>query len=362
MGHVIAISNVKGGVAKTSTASALGRSLSKMGQRVLLADLDTQADLTTSVGITQGSIAYGSKDLFAPGLLEKVGINSFIVPTAYENLDILPSKGEMDWHDRGLSDSPNLGSLLKSLFKTELRAHYDFILMDCAPAINIYTLNALTAADLVIIPTQAEYFSANSLIKMMRITRRIRQEGNPDLDYRVLVCMFTQRTRIQRTVMEEFRRGFGENLFETYIEIDTKIRESQSAHVPIVDYNPRARGAIQYQNLAHEVLGLFEKADQTSSAVAAPGENNSSQAEEASHAFCPFLGFRDDIKTVMNYASDLNYCHRAKRQAVPKLEHQASHCLTATYLSCPMLRTSKQIDLPAELNERPPSLWNRLKF
>jgi chromosome partitioning protein len=358
MGHVVAISNVKGGVAKTSTASALGRSLSKTDQRVLLIDLDVQADLTTSVGITQGGIAYGSKDLFAPGLLEKVGINSFILPTVYKNLDILPSKSDMDWHSNIFPDDANISNVLKDLINASLRERYDFILIDCAPAANLQTLNALTAADLVIIPTQAEYFAANSLIKMMRITRRIRQETNDKLHYRVLVSMYAKRTRLQQTVMEEFRKGFGENLFETFIEIDTKIRESQSAHVPIIDYKPRSRGAIQYQNLADEVLEYFGKSGKTSRPMAAIG----AQAEEPSHVFCPFLGFRNDIKTVMNYASDLNYCHRAKRQAVPKLEHQGSYCLTASYTACPMLRTRKQIDLPAELNENPPSLWDRLKF
>lgn len=361
MGHVVAISNVKGGVAKTSTASALGRSLSKMGQRVLLIDLDAQADLTTSVGITQGGIAYGSKDLFAPSLVEKVGIKSFILPTVYANLDILPSKSDMDWHSNIFPDDPNISNILKNLIDASLRERYGFILIDCAPAANLQTLNALTAADLVIIPTQAEYFAANSLIKMMRIARRIRQETNNKLDYRVLVSMYAKRTRLQQTVMEEFRKGFGENLFETFIEIDTKIRESQSAHVPIIDYKPRSRGAIQYQNLADEVLDFFGKSGKTSRPVAAPAEKISAQAEETSHAFCPFLGFRDDIKTVMNYASALNYCHRAKRKAVPTLEHQDSHCLTASYTTCPMLRTNKQIDLPAELNEKPPSIWDRLK-
>jgi chromosome partitioning protein len=363
MGHVIAISNVKGGVAKTSTASALGRCLSKLGHRVLLVDLDAQADLTISVGITQGGIAYGSKDLFAPGLLEKLGINNFIVPTVYENLDILPSKGEMDWYDRGLADSVNLGNLLRDLFESKLRARYDFIVMDCAPAINIHTLNALAAADLVIVPTQAEYFSANSLVKMMRIIRRVRQDSSPNLSYRILVNMFAQRTRVQRNIMEEFRKGFGENLFATYIEIDTKIRESQSARVPIVDYNPRSRAAIQYQNLAIDVLNFFtKKASAPTPKTVPPAENASIETEEASRAFCPFLGFKDDIKTVMNYASSLNHCHRARHQAIPKMEYQNSHCLTKAYLSCQLLQTRQKIELSAQLQEEQPKLWGRFKI
>ncbi len=358
MAHVIAVSNVKGGVAKTSTSSALGRALSKMGYRVLLADLDAQADLTISVGITLGSVAYGSKELFTPGLLEKLGINNFILPTAYEKLDILPSKGEIDWYDKGLANAND--HLLSDVFENKFKTRYDFIIMDCAPAINVYALNALIAADLVVIPTQAEYFSANSLIKMMRIIRHIRQNGRPDLAYRVLVTMFVPRTRIQRTVMEEFRNGFGENLFSTYIEIDTKIRESQSAHVPILDYKPVSRGAIQYQNLALEVLGFFKQPTQPISAPLT--EQKTARSEETSLAFCPFLGFKDDLKTVMNYPSDLNHCHRASKPSIPKLSHQTSHCLSRSYLGCPMLQTSKKISLPGELQERPPSLWNKFGF
>lgn len=357
MAHVIAISNVKGGVAKTSTSSALGRAISKMGYSVLLVDLDAQADLTTSVGITQSSVAYGTKDLFTPGLIDKLGVKNFIIPTIYEKLDIMPAKGEIDWYDKGLAEAND--HLLSELFDSKLRSRYDYIVMDCAPAINVYALNALTAADLVIVPTQAEFFSANSLIKMMRIIRHVRQNRKADLAYRVLVTMYVQRTRIQRTVMEEFRNGFGENLFGTYIEIDTKIRESQSAHIPIIDYKPISRGALQYQNLALEVLAFFKQPVQSSISLT---ERKTAKTEESAQTFCPFLGFKDDLKTVMNYPSDLNHCHRASKAAPPKLGHQTTHCLTQSYLACPMLQTSKKISLPTELQERPPSLWNKLGF
>lgn len=357
MGHVIAVSNVKGGVAKTTTSAALGRALSKRGQSVLLVDLDAQTDLTTSLGIRQASISYGTQDLFMPGLLEKLGINHFILPTPYEKLEIMPSKGELDWAEKGLAPADE--SLLLNLFDKNLRARYDFILMDCAPAINIYALNALTAADLVIIPTQAEYFSANSLMKMMGIVRHVRQQGRAGLAYRVLVSMYAARTRIQRTVMEEFRKGFGENMFESLIEIDNKIRESQSAHIPIIDYKPGSRGAIQYQNLALEVLAFFKEPIQPSTV---PIAQKTIKAEENTATPCPFLGFRDDITTIMSYPSLGNHCHRASKPAPPKLSHQASHCLGQAYLACPMLQTSKKICLPAELQEHPPRLWDKLKF
>jgi chromosome partitioning protein len=356
MGHVIAVSNVKGGVAKTSTTSALGRALSKMGYNVLLVDLDAQADLTVSVGIYLSSVAYSTKDLFSPGLLEKLGVNNFIMPTSYEKLDIMPSKGDIDWYDKGLANADE--RLLKDLFEIKLRERYDFIIMDCAPAINVYALNALSAADLVIIPTQAEYFSANSLIKMMRIIKHVRQKTSPNLLYRVLVTMFVPRTRIQTTVMDEFRKGFGENLCETYIGIDTKIRESQSAHIPIVDYKPNSRGAIQYQSFAREVLNFFKEPI----GKYMPPSEQQSNSEDNSQGYCPFLGMRDDIKTVVNYPSDMNHCHRARKPVAPKLSHQTSHCLTQSFPRCSMLQTGKKISLPADLQEHPPSLWNKLGF
>src|SRR5512145_3224180 len=138
MGHIIAVSNVKGGVAKTSTSSALGRALSKMGHSILLVDLDAQADLTTSVGITLSSVAYGTKDLFTPGLIEKLGVKNFVHATSYEKLDIIPSKGEIDWYDKGLMEAND--RLLSELFDSKLKSRYDFIVMDCAPAINVYAL------------------------------------------------------------------------------------------------------------------------------------------------------------------------------------------------------------------------------
>ena len=362
MGYVISISNVKGGVAKTSTSIALGRSLSKMGYRVLLVDLDPQADLTLSVGVHPSIVSYASKDLFIPGIFKEFTLTRFLLKTSYENLDIIPSNGEIVWNEQRLADFEGSKDVIKNALNSGSETLYDFVVIDCPPAIGTSTISALMASDLVIIPTQAEYFSANSLAKMIAIIRNVRKEENPNLKYKVLVTMLDLRNRIQRTLLEEFHKGFKENLFRTAIVIDTKIRESHSLHIPIVDYKPNSRGAIQYLALAKELIEVLDEVQKpkiTQSPIDAIEEELS---EESLNIHCPFLGFKDDLSSVTNYSSEMNYCHRAKPNAVPKFDHQSKICLTSAYLACPLLNTRIEIPLPTQLRERPPSLWNKLGF
>ncbi|MGB8981636.1 MAG: ParA family protein, partial [Anaerolineales bacterium] len=131
---------------------------------------------------------------------------------------------------------------------------YDYILLDCPPALGAITLNALSAADLLIIPTQAEYFSAYALRNMMGTIRRVRQESNPNLAYRILVTLLDRRNRTHRNIFEQLQATFGQGVFTTVIEIDTKLRESPIAGVPITQYKPASRGSQQYRVLAQELI------------------------------------------------------------------------------------------------------------
>ena len=131
---------------------------------------------------------------------------------------------------------------------------YDYILLDCPPALGAITLNALSAADLLIIPTQAEYFSAYALRNMMGTIRRVRQESNPNLAYRILVTLLDRRNRTHRNIFEQLQATFGQGVFTTVIEIDTKLRESPMAGVPITQYKPTSRGSQQYRVLAQELI------------------------------------------------------------------------------------------------------------
>jgi chromosome partitioning protein len=354
MGFVISVSNLKGGVAKTSTCIGLGRSLAKMGQRVLLVDLDPQADLTLSAGLTPKHVSYNARDLFLPGILDQVDTSSFVVPTAYKNLQMIASNGNVNLNEPAAS-SKNMRAAFWAALRTHFVTEYDYILIDCPPSLGPYTLGALTAADLVIIPTQAEFFSANSLLKMMKILRDLRTEENPDLRYKVLVTLLDLRNRIQRQILDSFRQGFKENMFETCIELDTKIRESQAARVPIVDYKPASRGALKYMSLAAEVLSFLGQAAPAPSEP--PPTETQSEREQPLVLHCPFLGHKGDPKTVMNYPSGLNVCHRARTPSTPKVEYQKSHCLTNAYLSCPLLASPKPIPMPKEMKRRPERWW-----
>ena len=259
MTYIIALSNEKGGVGKTTSSLNLGSILANVNQRVLLIDLDPQADLTLSVGLFPNKVPSASLDIFFPAVPSTFNIASICVSTKQKNLDIIPSNGDMFLVEQKLSTLRKSLLILRQELKRQTHLPYDFIIIDCPPALSGLTLNALTAADLLIIPTQAEYFSVYSLGKMMSLIRYIRKETNPNLRYRVLVTILDLRNKIHLEVLNHLRGVFGETMFKTMIEIDTKIRESQLEGLSINKYDPSTRGSIQYNNLAQEILAYVEK-------------------------------------------------------------------------------------------------------
>lgn len=373
MAQVVSISNIKGGVAKTSTAISLGSSLAKTGYRVLLVDLDTQADLTLSLDLSPRSDSLSAKELFVPGLLRKSPFQKFILNTKYPNLDIIPSNGEIAWVDPGFSSYRGFDDILKDAFASAPDLPYDFIVIDCPPAMDTYTISALMASDLLIIPTQAEFFSANSLRKMMSVVQVIREKGNTSLAYKVLITMLDLRNRVQRQVFDEFRKEFNGELFKTPIDIDTKIRESQTLKTPVIYSFPTSRGAIQYQNLSNEILWFLSESGekelelpvQSKPDVAVPRPIKDPVVTRPIYSFCPFLGLKDDVTTALAYPSEVNCCYRAKPSAVPKKDYQSTNCLTQKYIGCVMLHENMEMPLPNELQEPPHkklSFWQMLGF
>jgi len=370
MAYVISVSNIKGGVAKTSTSVSLGSCLAKTGYRVLLVDLDTQADLTLGLDLQPGGNSLAAKDLFIPGLLRKSPLQKFIVKTKYDNLDIIPSNGEIAWVDPGFSSYRGFDNILKESFASVPDLPYDFIVIDCPPAMDTYTISALMASNLLIIPTQAEFFSANSLRKMMSVFQVIREKGNSALEYRVLITMLDLRNRIQRQVFDEFRKEFNGQLFKTPIDIDTKIRESQALGIPIIHSFPTSRGSIQYQNLSNEIVGFLSESARQEPEL--PGQNlpevtvskpvTEPVIAKPIYSFCPFLGLKDDVTTALAFPSELNCCYRASPNAVPRIEYQGTSCLTPNYLGCVLLRENRDVHMPTQLQEpaRKPSIWKKL--
>jgi chromosome partitioning protein len=243
---IVAIANEKGGVAKTTTALSVGASLVEGGQEVLLVDLDPQANLTLAVGVQPAQARRSVADL----LLGNTPPLSISRESAIPGLDIIPASGEMLLVERFLYVRQNYEHLLRqALAKATM---YDYILLDCPPSLGALTINALTAAHLLIIPTQPEFFSAHALREMLDLIRNIRQRTNPMLRYRVLITMMG-RTRLHKTLHDQIRSAFGSAVFETAIDADTKLRECPVVGKPITQYAPESRSAMQYRALAQEL-------------------------------------------------------------------------------------------------------------
>jgi chromosome partitioning protein len=246
MTTIVAIANEKGGVAKTTSTLSIGAALVERGQEILLVDLDPQANLTLALGIQPAQIRRSVADL----LLGNTSVLSVSRETSVPGLDLIPASGEMLLVERFLYVRQNFEHLLrKALAKANM---YSMVLLDCPPSLGALTINALTASNLLIIPTQCEFFSAHSLREMLDLIRNIRQRSNPALRYRVMITMLGK-TRVHRTLQEQIRSAFGNAVFATAIENDTKLRECPVVGKPITEYAPESRAAMQYRALAQEL-------------------------------------------------------------------------------------------------------------
>jgi chromosome partitioning protein len=243
------MSNEKGGVAKTTSTLSLGAALAEMNYRVLLIDLDPQANLSLALGLETGE----SNITSAHVLIENAVLRSAIRKTDIATLDLVPSSFRIETAEQFLPMRTQYLTTLRNALEADALP-YDYILLDCPPALGAITLNALSAADLLIIPTQAEYFSAYALRNMMGTIRRVRQEVNPSLAYRILVTLLDRRNRTHRNIFEQLQNTFGQGVFTSVIEVDTKLRESPIAGVPITHYRPTSRGSQQYRVLAQELI------------------------------------------------------------------------------------------------------------
>jgi chromosome partitioning protein len=246
----VAIASQKGGVAKTTTCFSLGGSLAEMGKSVLLIDLDPQAHLTLSVGLDPAELRHTVRDAF----LGNASLVSVTRETGVPLLDLAPASQGLSVLDKLLYGRPNYEYFLKNRLDTMNAEYYDVILIDSPPSFGTLMLNALTAADLLVIPTQCEYYASQTLRYVLQMVRLVRQKTNPDLAYRVLITMFDRRNRISHIVREQLERTYSDALLKTTIEVDTKLRESPAFGLPVTLYAPRTRGAAQYRALAQELM------------------------------------------------------------------------------------------------------------
>jgi chromosome partitioning protein len=259
--YVIAISNEKGGVAKTTTTFSLGASMAESGKDVLLVDLDPQGNLSLANSIEPGEAKLNSGEI----LLDKLDVQACIRKTSTPKMDIIPSSPHIADAEQFLPVRTNYVHTLKNAFQVK-ELKYDYILLDCPPSMGAIAVNALTAADLLIIPTQSEYFSAYALRDMMMLIRRVRKDSNPGLAYRILITLLDQRNRAHRAIREQLQQTFGVGLFETVIEVDTRLRESPIIGIPITQYRPNSRGSQQYRVLAQELMDYVQQQKDSQSA------------------------------------------------------------------------------------------------
>ncbi|HUX77462.1 MAG TPA: ParA family protein [Anaerolineae bacterium] len=250
MTTTIAVSNQKGGVAKTTTCLSLGACLAEMKQSVLLIDLDPQANLTISLGLKPQNIRRAVDD----ALLGNASLVSVSRESPVFGLDIVPANRMLIVLDKILYKRPGYQFHLKKGLDAMGEGFYDFILMDCPPSFGTLTLNALTAADLLIIPVQCDYYAAYSLRHFVKLVQQVREKTNPWLTYRVLATMYDRRNKICQIILEQMQQALGDILFTNIIEVDTKLRESPAFGQPITIYAPKTRGTQQYRALAKELM------------------------------------------------------------------------------------------------------------
>ncbi|WP_340066938.1 AAA family ATPase [Ascidiimonas aurantiaca] len=250
MGKIIAIANQKGGVGKTTTTINLAASLGVLEKKVLLIDADPQANATSGLGIDVENVESGTYQLLEHTLSAKDAIQKSDSP----NVDIIPAHIDLVAIEIELVDKDRREYMLKTAIE-ELKTVYDYILIDCAPSLGLLTLNALTAADSVIIPIQCEYFALEGLGKLLNTIKSVQKIHNPDLDIEgLLLTMYDARLRLSNQVVEEVQKHFSDMVFETIIQRNVRLSEAPSFGETIINYDATSKGAANYLNLAHEII------------------------------------------------------------------------------------------------------------
>jgi len=249
MAHVIAVTNQKGGVGKTTTAVNLAASLAETGLRVLLVDLDPQGNASQGVGIDKNAI---EKTLYN-ALVEGTSVLDMIMPTEYEGLFLVPSHRDLVGAEIELVGEQGREFRLREVL-APVRDRYGFVILDCPPALGLLTLNGLVACTGVIIPLQCEYYALEGLSELLNTVILVRDNMNADLVVKGVLLTMYQHTNLSRQVMEDVRNHLGSKVFDTCIPRNVSLSEAPSYGMPVIHYDKRCAGAQAYRQLAREVL------------------------------------------------------------------------------------------------------------
>lgn len=255
MSKVIALANQKGGVGKTTTAINLAASLAVLEQNVLLVDADPQANATSGMGFDIRTI----KTSIYECLIDDIDPNGIILNTEVDKLDVMPSHIDLVGAEIEMTNLPNREKIMRKVI-SKIENKYDFILIDCSPSLGLITLNALTAADSVLIPVQCEYFALEGLGKLLNTIKIVQNRLNPELAIEgFLLTMYDSRLRLSNQVVEEVKKHFQQMVFETIVQRNIKLSEAPSFGKPALLYDVNSTGAVNYLNLAREVLQNNDK-------------------------------------------------------------------------------------------------------
>ncbi|QNO15009.1 ParA family protein [Alkalicella caledoniensis] len=250
MSRVLAITNQKGGVGKTTTAVNLSAFLAKKGKKVLLLDIDPQGNSTSGLGVNKHRI----KKCIYNVLVDEFPIEAIIVPTTIDNLDVAPATIQLAGAEIELVPTVSREVRLRSQVET-IRSLYDFIIIDCPPSLGLLTINALTAADAVVVPIQCEYYALEGLSQLVNTVNLVQKHLNPGLIFEgALLTMYDSRTNLSNQVVDEVKNFFGAKVYKTIIPRNVRLSEAPSHGQSILEYDPKSKGAEVYESLAQEVL------------------------------------------------------------------------------------------------------------
>ncbi|MCU4652281.1 ParA family protein [Roseibacterium sp. SDUM158016] len=249
--RILAVTNQKGGVGKTTTAINLGAALARMKKRVLIVDLDPQGNASTGLGIVPSDRMFTTYDL----LVDEVPLRKVVLPTQVDGLFIAPATTDLSSTDVDLVNHGNRTGLLRAALRGTGESPYDIILIDCPPSLSLLTVNALVAADSALVPLQTEFFALEGLSQLLLTVREVRDSANPDLRIEgVVLTMYDQRNNLCRQVEEDARETLGDLVYQTRIPRNVRVSEAPSYALPVIDYDPGSKGSEAYLDLAQEFL------------------------------------------------------------------------------------------------------------